>query len=61
MNTLHFDYEKKQKKSNLIIAVVAVVALLCTGIGCSHVMKQTGNDTTKTIMQDAENSTSQTS
>ncbi len=54
MNSLHFDYESKHKKTNIVIAIVAVVALLCIGIGCSYMMKQTGSDPIKQTITDAE-------
>lgn len=54
MNHLHFEHENKQKKSNIVIAIVAVVALLCTGLGCSYMMKQSGSDPINQTMTDAE-------
>lgn len=54
MNTLHFDYEKKRKKTNVAIAIVAVITLLCTGIGCSYMMKQTGSDPVNQTLTGAE-------
>lgn len=61
MSTLHFEHEHKAKKTNLVIVIVALLTLVCVGFGCSYMMKQTGSDNTKMIMQDAEHTTSQAS
>jgi len=53
MNSLHFDNEKKNKKTNIAIIIVALLALMCVGLGCSHMTKQTGNDDINTISQEA--------
>lgn len=45
MKSLHFEHESKRSRTNVVITIIAIIALVCIGLGCSYVMQQSGSDT----------------
>lgn len=45
MKSLHFEHESKRSRTNMVITLIAIIALVCIGLGCSYVMQQSGSDT----------------